>query len=284
MSARGPHGVGIRRRALPLPWRTHPPQPCCEPRPSACFCRVLSNTRPDPAPPRIEVGTMRLDRRCCHISKPARRPVYAIKPGGRGVRVPSLPPHFVASPRAYLRVLAWLRRPSLADVTVPYNAQRSARKCEVRAEEQPSFGHSGLRRPHRGPVPSGSSHGPAPCHDLLHIVFDYSTRRWRVCSARVRAERGSRVGPVGMPRRGAIRGWAAVLVLDGDLLTGVAISRSQAQTRHRAARLTSSRLRRASCFAAASSSGTPAPVPKYISSGVWPRNAEWGRRVLCSST
>ena len=49
-------------------------------------------------------------------------------------------------------------------------------------------------------------------------------------------------------------------------------------------RLVSARAWRASWQAAASSSGTWFPVLKYISSGVCPRNAECGRRALCSCT
>ncbi len=49
-------------------------------------------------------------------------------------------------------------------------------------------------------------------------------------------------------------------------------------------RLASARAWRASCRAASSSPGILSPVPKYISSGVCPRNAECGSRALCSCT
>jgi hypothetical protein len=44
------------------------------------------------------------------------------------------------------------------------------------------------------------------------------------------------------------------------------------------------RARRAAAAGDASSAGTAAPVPKYISSGVCPRNAECGSTWLCSWT
>ena len=43
-------------------------------------------------------------------------------------------------------------------------------------------------------------------------------------------------------------------------------------------------LRRAAAARAVRSAGTASPVPKYISSGVCPRNAECGSTRLCSST
>ena len=49
-------------------------------------------------------------------------------------------------------------------------------------------------------------------------------------------------------------------------------------------RLASTRARRAAAARDVRSVGTPSPVPKYISSGVCPRNAECGRTRLCSST
>ena len=55
-------------------------------------------------------------------------------------------------------------------------------------------------------------------------------------------------------------------------------------TRHDLSRFAARRLARASVLLASSSLGMPSPMPKYISSGVWPRNAECGSRVLCSST
>ena len=49
-------------------------------------------------------------------------------------------------------------------------------------------------------------------------------------------------------------------------------------------RLVFARARRATAPRDFRSSGTASPVPKYISSGVWPRNAEWGSTWLCSCT
>jgi hypothetical protein len=49
-------------------------------------------------------------------------------------------------------------------------------------------------------------------------------------------------------------------------------------------RLASARARRAATAPDVRSAGTASPVPKYISSGVCPRNAEWGSTRLCSST
>jgi hypothetical protein len=51
-----------------------------------------------------------------------------------------------------------------------------------------------------------------------------------------------------------------------------------------AERLASTRARRAAAARDIRSAGTASPVPKYISSGVCPRNAEWGSTRLCSST
>ncbi len=53
-------------------------------------------------------------------------------------------------------------------------------------------------------------------------------------------------------------------------------SRVRSQFSQDAARLRSSRAARAAILCEASSGGTWAPVAKYISSGVWPRKAEWG--------
>ena len=49
-------------------------------------------------------------------------------------------------------------------------------------------------------------------------------------------------------------------------------------------RLSSTRAVRATVAPARKSAGTASPVPRYISSGVWPRNAECGNTWLCSST
>ena len=49
-------------------------------------------------------------------------------------------------------------------------------------------------------------------------------------------------------------------------------------------RLSSRRDRRATIARDIRSAGTASPIPKYISSGVWPRNAECGSTRLCSWT
>src|SRR5262249_13141488 len=61
-------------------------------------------------------------------------------------------------------------------------------------------------------------------------------------------------------------------------------ARDQLHTPHWRARFTSRRRCRAASRASLSWSGTAFPVPKYISSGVWPANAECGSRELCSLT
>ena len=49
-------------------------------------------------------------------------------------------------------------------------------------------------------------------------------------------------------------------------------------------RFASMRARRAAAARAVRSAGTASPLPKYISSGVCPRNAECGSTRLCSWT
>ena len=65
---------------------------------------------------------------------------------------------------------------------------------------------------------------------------------------------------------------------------GHAAASTDGHVAHDADRLASPRVRRAAAARAVRSAGTASPVPKYISSGVWPRNAEWGSTRLCSST
>ena len=80
-------------------------------------------------------------------------------------------------------------------------------------------------------------------------------------------------GPAGAPwseRRSALHGHAAALT-DGHVA-------------HDADRFASTRVRRAAAARDLRSAGTASPVPKYISSGVCPRNAECGSTRLCSST
>ena len=61
--------------------------------------------------------------------------------------------------------------------------------------------------------------------------------------------------------------------------SGTAVQRPQ-----EAIRLVVRRASRALFRDSASCAGRFGAVPKYISSGVWPRNAAWGILVLCSST
>ena len=79
---------------------------------------------------------------------------------------------------------------------------------------------------------------------------------------------GPRVRMVG--RRSAVGDHAAASI-DGHV-------------RQAADRLASTRARRAAATRVVRSAGTASPVPKYISSGVCPRNAEWGSTRLCSWT
>ena len=67
-------------------------------------------------------------------------------------------------------------------------------------------------------------------------------------------------------------------------LGGHAAVSSDGHVSQAADRLTSARARRAATAPDVRCAGTASPVPKYISSGVCPRNAEWGRTRLCSST
>ena len=67
-------------------------------------------------------------------------------------------------------------------------------------------------------------------------------------------------------------------------LGGVESSRFYAHVAQRRARFASIRSRRAKERWRARSSGTLAPLPKYISSGVWPWNAECGMVELCCTT
>ena len=131
-------------------------------------------------------------------------------------------------------------------------------------------------------VQTATPRGAAPHHDILKISVEISAARaWS-----------------GPPRwvRALVTAWYShrVHVLLGihgrrdsagvpDVRTSL-LSLGQAQTAQLRARFAVMRASRAACRASASSSGTASPVPKYISSGVWPRKAEWGRRELCSTT
>src|SRR5215510_13521358 len=65
---------------------------------------------------------------------------------------------------------------------------------------------------------------------------------------------------------------------------GHAAALNDGHVRQHADRLASTRARRAAAARDVRSAGTASPVPKYISSGVWPRNAECGSTQLCSRT
>ena len=67
-------------------------------------------------------------------------------------------------------------------------------------------------------------------------------------------------------------------------LAGHAAASTDGHLSHDADRLASPRVRHAAAARDIRSAGTASPVPKYISSGVCPRNAECGSTRLCSST
>src|SRR5712692_2498133 len=67
-------------------------------------------------------------------------------------------------------------------------------------------------------------------------------------------------------------------------LHGHAAASTDGHVSHDADRFASPRVRRAAAARDLRSAGTASPVPKYISSGVCPRNAECGSTRLCSST
>ena len=72
---------------------------------------------------------------------------------------------------------------------------------------------------------------------------------------------------------------------DGQSARGSqAAASSDGHVSQAADRLASTRDRRAAVARAVRSAGTASPVPKYISSGVWLRNAECGSTRLCSAT
>ena len=68
------------------------------------------------------------------------------------------------------------------------------------------------------------------------------------------------------------------------ILTQLAIATGLSHARHVRFRLVSIRSLRAFFREASSLPGMSPPLPRYISSGVCPRNAECGRRQLCSLT
>ena len=119
---------------------------------------------------------------------------------------------------------------------------------------------SSLRRP--GPL-SGSERNP---RQALHI---YS------CDVR------SPVSPGFAPRR---TGQRVPAVGRGSGVGDQAAASIEGHVPQAADRLVSTRARRAAAARKDRSAGTASPVPKYISSGVCPRNAEWGSTRLCSWT
>src|SRR5437016_9033347 len=67
-----------------------------------------------------------------------------------------------------------------------------------------------------------------------------------------------------------------VVVERRTALYGHAAASTDGHLSHAAARFAATRVRRAAAARDVRSAGTASPVPKYISSGVWPRNAECG--------
>ena len=131
---------------------------------------------------------------------------------------------------------------------------------------QPSclHGHSALRARVLAVYGQGCSWAASDPDTVLAVCSsDRMAPGYRVQDARARR-------PSARKARSAIGGHAAVSS-DGHV--------SQA-----ADRLASARARRAATAPDVRCAGTASPVPKYISSGVCPRNAEWGSTRLCSST
>ena len=71
--------------------------------------------------------------------------------------------------------------------------------------------------------------------------------------------------------------------IHGGISEPLSCSGGVVRREHDAARFAARRFSRAAILAAASSSGRLVAVPKYTSSGVWPRNAACGIWVLCAS-
>jgi hypothetical protein len=100
------------------------------------------------------------------------------------------------------------------------------------------------------------------------------------------AQRFGSVNPANAPRNLPFLGMAAQVSLsertiDSLVAHQLLIDTGSAQAGQVCARLASCRDCLAAIREAANCVGTLLPVPKYISSGVWPRNAECGRWVLC---
>jgi hypothetical protein len=93
------------------------------------------------------------------------------------------------------------------------------------------------------------------------------------CGPRFSRHRLQTRGPVASP-------WSELR----SALHGHAAASTDGHVSHDADRFASTRLRRAAAARDVRSAGTASPVPKYISSGVCPRNAECGSTRLCSST
>ena len=112
--------------------------------------------------------------------------------------------------------------------------------------------------------PRTGSH-PDPGHGSAHLLV-----RRAVTGSPGFASRRTGPGAPWSERRSALHGHAAAST-DGHVA-------------HDADRLASTRVRRAAAARDLRSAGTASPVPKYISSGVCPQNAECGSTRLCSST
>ncbi len=138
-------------------------------------------------------------------------------------------------------------------------------------------------------VPSSAVGNRAASHDILHNSDEFSTvgRFWPLPeSGKHDARATGGTGPHAQTPPGTGPARAAPLTSPGRG-SPPPIYRQRdphAQTAHRALRFSSSRRCRAPALPTANRPGTSSPVPRYISSGVWPRNAECGSFALCSST
>jgi hypothetical protein len=107
--------------------------------------------------------------------------------------------------------------------------------------------------------------------------FGFASRRTARCAATINPR------SAGQKRVDAAHPWVPV-VGTASALDGHAAASTDGHVSHDADRFASRHIRRAAAARDARSAGTAFPVPKYISSGVCPRNAECGSTRLCSST
>lgn len=126
-------------------------------------------------------------------------------------------------------------------------------------------------------------------HDLLHVLFEFSTGPVSATSRQGRrrtafAGMATRRGPVPEVRVDSRRAGRHRPSNVANAVCKVESVGAHAHAAHVASRFAFNRAARAAVRPATSFSGTPAPFPKCISSGVWPRNAACGTFELCSST